>query len=31
MSKNKKYYAVVCGKKRGIFDNWEDCFDLTNH
>lgn len=30
MSKNKKYYVVAKGKKRGIFTNWSDCYELTN-
>lgn len=28
--KKKRYYAVARGKKRGIFDNWLDCCELTD-
>lgn len=30
MNKKKSYYCVARGKKRGIFDNFEDCYELTN-
>ncbi len=27
---SKKIYVVIKGKERGIYDSWDDCFDMVN-
>lgn len=31
MAKKKNYYAIVSGRFRGIFDDWEYCRCLTHY